>query len=943
MKQRSYLSSPLSLLLIFTGLLPIAVSAADTPAPPVTMTCSMNEQGNVFSDASPHVSFEIKNSKPGTLTGTGTFTVTDQDGNQATTWTENLNIDGTATLQHDIPVYRYGLYTLQSSLVFSDDTKLEQTATFANVPPHKELTEAQKLVSPYGVNYHIFDPRFLDAFKKAGVYWFRCYAFTLDDMDKAKGADHSYQGDKAKYQLNYAADIADYAQHGMILEPILDALHPPAKDGTLGPSDEWAGKLHDVVAAFPSVKYWELANEYDLNAGLKTEPPVQWQNYLLYHKKFGEVVAEASHGESTAVENGRSEILPQTVERFIKTGDFDNIGVVNSHHYTGAEPPEVNFYNYNTGGDRPEDIRPGIFFDMLKAMKKAGESDGKKRQSWLSEFGWDTRFGPKVSNEQEAAYLQRAFLLIIASGTDRGFWFYNFDLKQESYFSGCGLFNVDRQPKLSLAAMAGMTSILPTPAYVGSINVGPNTAGYVFENEGKLIAALWAIKDTGPHVTFHAEELKDYLGNKMDGLSADLKIAPVYAIGLDKSDLLYRQTAYELDTPFRIEATAGDLIEPILIVKNNRAQEIKATIKITLPTGWTADKSEVTITVAPGEQQKIHLPYTIRADEALGPKEITFTCQEGTDTIKTITSTVSVVSHFEFQVGSISDPPGKTSVPVTIHNHTAFPQSGNLLIKVPQSWQVPTSTIEVKDIQPGEKRVTPVEVTWSADWKDGESASVTFQPAKGNPEERPIIPNQYHLNKTSEMTLDGNLSHWPKENAWPEWLLGSTSGAPKTNLWMAWAPEGLYVAVEVHDSTQKVGDPKVFWEDDSLELFVSTRTDDVSNSITKDDHHFWMVPQFKDNRVYVGEWIMDKEKDVSHYDIPEIKSAALQTNDGYIMECLLPVSAIQNFTPGEGTAIRLNAILNIHGNDGTREVYWPQNKASGVGDHPNDWGLLKLN
>jgi len=59
--------------------------------------------------------------------------------------------------------------TLKSSLAFSDDTKLEQTATFTNVPPHKELTEAQKLISPYGVNYHLFDPRFLDAFKKAGV------------------------------------------------------------------------------------------------------------------------------------------------------------------------------------------------------------------------------------------------------------------------------------------------------------------------------------------------------------------------------------------------------------------------------------------------------------------------------------------------------------------------------------------------------------------------------------------------------------------------------------------------------------------------------------------------------------------------------------------------------------------------------------------------------
>jgi len=929
---------------LFAGLLSMTlrVTAADAPAPALSLSYPSVQQGNVFSEAPIHVKAEIKNAKGGALTGSTTFTVTDQNGNQAATWTEDIQGDGIATIEHDVALTRFGLYTVDGTATLADGTKAGQKMLLAYVPPQRELTEAEKLASPYGINYHRFDPRFFDAFKKAGVYWYRCYAFALDDMDNAKGADKSYTGGG-----NFSAVIDDYAKHGMYILPILNAIHPPdVKDPAhpvLGPPPGWDTKLRDVVSTFPSVKFWELDNEYDINLGNKTEAPVHWQNYQLYHKKFGEIVDSASGGKSTAVENGRSEISIPEVTEYVKSGNFDHIGVVNSHHYTGSDPPELNSYNYNTG-QHASNLAPGTFFDMLKAMKAAGQADGKKRQSWLTEFGWDTRFKPMVSDAEQAAYLQRAFLLIIASGTDKGFWFYNFDLPPQGYFNGCGVMTVDRQPKLSFSAMAGMTSILPAPVYVGSINAGPNTAGYVFENDGKLIAGLWSIKGKGPKVTFHAQELRDYLGNKLDGLSIDLTIAPVYAIGLSKDDPFFRQTAYELETPHRVEAAAGDMGSVILVLRNQRAQEIKATLSLTLPAGWTSDKdkSGVTITVAPGAEQKIALLYTINPDEALGVKEMTVTCQEGADTIKTIPVTVSVVPHFDYQVGSISGAPGKTSVPVTIHNRTAFPLDGALTIKVPQSWQAPAS-VPIKGIQPGETRITPVEVAWGSDWKEGESASVTFQPSKGKSEELPLIPAEYHLNKVASMTLDGDLSHWPKEDEMPGWILGSTSGPGKARIWLAWAPEGIYGAVEVHDSTRKVDDPASFWDGDSLELFISAKGGEPSINMSPDDHQFWFMPDFKKNRVYVGEWRTKDNHPDAKFDLPGIKSAAKQTDDGYVMEFLLPASAIPNFNPTAGMAFRVNINLGIYGTGGKREVYWPLNKATGAGDHPNQWGVLKLN
>ncbi len=927
------------LFLILAGIsfMPKVVLTADTSS--VTMTFLTGEEGNVFSDASPQVKIGIKNSKPGLLTGTGTFTVTDQDGNQTTTWTEQFHTESTATLQHDIPVSRYGLYHLIGTLTFSNGTKLQRDMSFAYVPKQKELSEEQKLASPYGININSLGTRFFDAFKKAGIYWYRDTAFNLDQMAESRGADPRYAG-----WPDYSAIVQDYEKHGLIVMPNLLAIHPAeikdSKVARLGPTDEWVSKIRDIVTAFPTIKYWELDNEYDLHRAW-TEHSIAWQNYLLYHKKFGELLSTLGDGKLIAVENGRQDIWSKMVDSFIKTGDFDNIGVINSHHYPGPDPPETSFYNYNNGGR--SDFVPGTIFDMLRAMKKSAQIDGKNRQSWLTEFGWDTRTGPQVSMEEQAAYLQRGFLLALASGTDKAFWFDAFDIDSDEYiFDGCGLYTCDQQPKLSLAAMAGLTSLLRQPVYVGTINAGPDTAGYVFESEGQLVAGLWTITGTGAKVTFHAKQLKDYLGNDMAGLSADLKITPVYAIGLDKSDLFYRQTTYDLATPYRTDASVGTQVESVLVIRNNRAETITATVKLSLPSDWIATTSEVTASVAPGEQREIHFPCTINPDESDGIHKIALTCMEGTETIKVIPANVIVHRPLELRVASISGEPGKTSVPVTVTNRSDVPQSGQLVVKAPKGWAVP-APIPVKEIQPGKREVIPVELTWNTDWNGGEPAWITFQPKKGVPEKTLLIPSHYHLNKAKGIILDGNLTDWPKEDEFPEWLLGSTSDKPNAKLWLAWAPEGLYGAMEVHDSKGRDSYAKKFWYGDALELFFPSTSDTPSPNPSENDQHFWLVPDFKNNRVYAGQWIAKNLLNTTHYDLPGIKSAARRTDDGYVMEFLLPASVLDHYAPATGDILKLNLNLDVCGNGSDREVYWPRSKYSREGSHTSDWGLVKLN
>ena len=209
-----------------------------------------------------------------------------------------------------------------------------------------------------------------------------------------------------------------------------------------------------------------------------------------------------------------------------------------------------------------EDKLPSLLFDELRAVKRAAQADGKPRQSWLTEFGWDTLAGPVVSAYQQAVYLPRAWMTAMAAGTDKAFWFYNFDAADpKQFFDGCGLLTAKGEPKLSLCAMAGLTSVLPNPVYVGDLDAGPNTCGYVFRNDDKLVASLWTIEgDEGPAVQFRAERVQDYLGNPIEAGPVRLSMAPVYAVGLSTSDVWYKQTAYSLETPRLVPATAGDSV-----------------------------------------------------------------------------------------------------------------------------------------------------------------------------------------------------------------------------------------------------------------------------------------------------------------------------------------------------------------------------------------------
>jgi hypothetical protein len=910
--------------------------------PLVAVELSTGEEANVFTSSAPAVKIRLKNWKPGELSGKLACQLLEAGGQAVQAFEQPLAVVSSAAFSRPLKAERFGLYTLNARVTLSDQTDRTERMTLARLPVERNLTQSEKLASPYGLNVHSGSRIVIQPFKKAGVVWFREYAFAYDWVVRARGDDGKYAG-----WPYYPKIVGAYADAGVKCLPVIQkSIEAPAVvggkvTGRIGPDRQWSREIASLVMAFPQLTHWELSNEYDLpGVNWKTEEMIAWANYRAYHKQFANILEVMGGGELAAVENGRAGLWPERLLRCVQSGDFDKIAVVNVHHYCGTDAPEVNLNNFNMG---TESQRPSLLFDDLRAVKRAAQADGKKRQSWLTEFGWDTLAGPVVSPAEQAAYLPRAWMMALAAGTDKAFWFYNFDAANpKQFFDGCGLLDAAGEPKLSLCSLAGLASVLPNPRFVGELEAGSNTCGYVFEDGGKLVASLWTIQgQAGPSVQCQADHLQDYLGNPIPGSTARLGMAPIYAVGLSKNDRWFRQTAYSLETPHLVAAAAGDTVRPTVRVTNRRAETIACRLQLLLPEGWTAEKATVSARVAPGVSQDFELPFSLPFTQSLGFREARLVATEETE-IKQMTLKVLVQSPLTVLVGPMEGRPGQTQVTVTVGNRSTQPLNGRMTVRVPASWKALTPEVPVLDLKPQETRAIPCPLTWSADWKPGETAQVTLDFGADKRVTRSLIPNQYVLHRAKEIKIDGRLDDWPPETRLPAWMLGSSLGEANADVHLAWAPEGLYGAVEVHDSRVLVKDPKSFWAGDALELFLDSADQKQARAAGPGDHQFWFVPLPEAQRVYAGQWKMKNEIAATRYDLPAVHGVARRTTDGYVMEFLLPADQLQNYHPQVGGRLGLNLNLTIQGQQAPREAYWPQPKNSGATGHPDRWGTVLL-
>jgi hypothetical protein len=923
------------------------VKAPVTPL--LTVTLAGTQLHNVFCGTKPQFLLTVQNWRATPAVGTLQWSVADPHGKKLQSGSENLRVEDNLALPLPLATPKYGVYQLDTTLTWADGKKSVSSQPYAVIPVAWELTDAEKDASPYGLNVLSARQSMVSTFRQAGIVWFRDYGFNYEWMVRARGEDNRYAG-----WPWYPKIVRDYESNGArVLANLQTSLRPPVAGGgslnqpaatsgsKLGPNREWTKELVGMLLAFPSLRAFELDNEYDLkSANAKAEEAIAWKNYGLYHKKFGEVARILGEGQFTTVENGRAGIWPERLRRMVQSGDFADIDVVNSHHYAGPDAPETNVINFNMGFAGDE--KPMTLFDQLRAVKAAGSSDGKPRQHWLTEFGWDTKAGPVVSPAEQAAYLPRAYMLLSAAGTSKGFWYWDLDSeKATQFFDGCGLFTYEQQPKLSYATYAGLTQILPKAEYIGTIHDGENTWGYLFRNEGKLVASLWTLDGKpGPKVEFGTAKVYDEFANLLETSAVTLGLEPVYAVGISADSRWFRQTAYSLETPALVPVTAGDTVTAMLQVKNARDRAISGKARLLLPSGWSDASGETNIAVPPGQTASFPLTFRVGPEETLGEKTVRIVIAEG-EPLDTLPLRVLTQRPLEMTVSALKGEPGNGEVVVRIRNRSARSLDGTLSFKLPSTWSTATPELKVDALKPMEVREVHAGVRWTADWKEGESAAVIYKSTDGRSVQQPLAPGRLTIARAPDLAMDGNLKDWPAAARIPAWALGSTLGEPNAAVYLAWSPKGLYVAADVHDSKAIAPDPRSFWVGDVLELFVDTRDRKTPRKYEPGDHQFWLTPQVDRKRVYVGQWKRGTELAETRYDLPGIQSTVVRKENGYVMECFLPASLLTGFKPMAGARLGLNLNLSVKGAKQDREVFWSLSKADGI-DQPANWATVIL-
>lgn len=887
------------------------VSEVPSEDRPVSAAVQFPAHGNIFysDEAKPTANLIVGSWMGKDLQLEASVKVTSADGTEKTVPLPSFTCMDYAKQAIELPFTQQGAYKVAIDL-----KGLPKPQSFVNryvvIPRPPKLTEEQKISSPYGLNIHSGTHVDYERLARLGFVWVRDYAFSYSWMVNARG-----NGAFAGWPW-YPKIMEGISNAGLKVLPCLMSALKEDQDSP-EPSEEWRRNMASIMTAFPNQMCWELDNEYDKdNLGYR---------YGRRHQVFAQI-SKAIAPENWVVEQGAAYIPVEDARTHIASGLYKDVDVLNGHRYCGYTPPEVNKQNVNTG---QADALTSLLRDIYIEWVKVAQMDGKKRQTWITEWGWDTKAGQPVSEWEQAAYLQRGFMLGFACGIDKMFWYwYDDSPKAEVFFDGCGIFEAkpNLDPKPVSAAFAAFRCFLPEgKKYVGYANLSPNAMAHVFETEGKLIAAAFLINPENKEgLTIDVppcDGMYDMFGTKLSGKKRELNVAPTWFVGLNKNDGWLLQTPMEVTSKHYLRSVPG---EPIHL-------EVAQTGKYTVdaPSGWNTTQTDggFTVTIPEGTPRGSGIIRVTGVNDS---------------TRKIIPIDVDIIPEAFLKSHAVGFD-GKINL--LVNNQSSSRKRHVVRAEIPNGWEVkPQEAFTELDAGKSANVVFALtkSTTLRADAKEVTPKLVVFN-EKGLPlDQTPIVPREWNLPHIKNLKMDGDLSDWPIESKVPTWMLLPRGDQETANIHFGYAPEGLYIGVDMKDSKAFVADPTAFWRAaDCMEImFGPVANFKEGSEWTKTDRQFWLCPLVDQNRVYLGNW--SRHESVKAESDIKVQSAAKRTDGGYVMEILIPAEQLGEWHPKKGAEMAMSFTIAVQGLRNTREVCWPASKVDNMVSRPWMWGRIKL-
>jgi hypothetical protein len=253
----------------------------------------------------------------------------------------------------------------------------------------------------------------------------------------------------------------------------------------------WRDFVERVVIRYHNdIKYWEIWNEFN-GGGFAVNGTPQ-----IYADLVRDAYATAKKIDPTAkIGLNVANFDVGFLDRAIKAGAAGHFD------YVAVHPYEV------LGGvaDRGE----AYFLSMADNLRRMLAANGQNADMplWITEIGALAPVSPDAeADRQQAETLVKAYVLALAAGFQRIFWF---EARGPPYGKGkdLGLIRADWTLRPSFEALESITSVLgPQPRYLGTLDLGKGAAyGFLLSGQSGAVLAAWSPGREEHKVNFGAD------------------------------------------------------------------------------------------------------------------------------------------------------------------------------------------------------------------------------------------------------------------------------------------------------------------------------------------------------------------------------------------------------------------------------------------------------
>ncbi len=406
-------------------------------------------------------------------------------------------------------------------------------------------------------------PKFNPMLQKAGVKWLRL--FTEWQVIQPRQGQWNWKVPDAMV-ANARANNIHLTGIWCYFAPWTSA-DGGTRKGPIKNMQYWRDYVAATVARYQKdIKYWEIWNEFNGSF-------YEGQNKV---KDYADLVVAAY---DTAKKIDPNIKIGMSVANFdvsfldaaIKAGAAGHFDYICVHPYENlgavAEGGEVGYLSL------VNNLR-----QMLAANKQRTDIP-----LWITEIGYQTptKAEPK-GDGQQADMLTKAYLLSVAQGFDRIFWF---EARGPAYGQGTdhGIIRPDWSPRPAYEALKTMTSLLgPEPRYLGWLDLGHGGYGFLFQGRAGKVLAAWSPAGKQHQAKFSAAVGVTTLAGRQSSLAAGQELVltktPVFITGLPAD--LAQQAKANLGKPY---PWGGDYAHAKVVTCRLGATNIEDGLKQTSP------------------------------------------------------------------------------------------------------------------------------------------------------------------------------------------------------------------------------------------------------------------------------------------------------------------------------------------------------------------------